>query len=64
MAMRKLSTVLAAVAVLTTLLANCVLAAPNDAKEVNAVVTGFATTWNHHDLDAFGRLFAPDADFG
>jgi ketosteroid isomerase-like protein len=63
MAMRKLSTVLAAVAVLTTLLANCVLAAPNDAKEVNAVVTGFATTWNHHDLDAFGRLFAPDADF-
>jgi ketosteroid isomerase-like protein len=63
MAMRKLSTVLAAVAVLTTLLANCVLAAPNDAKEADAVVAGFATTWNHHDLDAFGKLFATDADF-
>jgi uncharacterized protein (TIGR02246 family) len=24
---------------------------------------GFATTWNRHDLDAFGKLFAPDADF-
>jgi hypothetical protein len=36
-AMRKLSTVLAAVAVLRTLLANCVLAAPTDAKQVTAV---------------------------
>jgi ketosteroid isomerase-like protein len=63
MAMRRHPTVLAAVAVLTTLLANCILAAPNDAKELHDVVAGFATTWNHHDLDAFGKLFAPDADF-
>jgi hypothetical protein len=60
---RKMSTVLAAVAVLTSLLANCVLAAQNDAEDVRKVVAGFATTWNRHDLDAFGKLFAPDADF-
>jgi hypothetical protein len=62
-AMRKLSTLLAAVAVLTSLLANCVLAAQNDGEGVRKVVAGFATTWNRHDLDAFGKLFAPDADF-
>lgn len=62
-AMRKLSIVLAAVAVFTSLLANCVLAARNDAEDVRSVVAAFATTWNRHDLDAFGKLFAPDADF-
>jgi ketosteroid isomerase-like protein len=62
-AMRKLSTVLAAVSVLTSLLANCVLAAQNDAQDVRNVVAGFATTWNRHDMDAFGKLFATDADF-
>jgi hypothetical protein len=62
-AMRKHSIVLAAVAVLTSLLANCLLAAPNDVEDVRTVVAGFATTWNRHDLDAFGKLFAADADF-
>jgi ketosteroid isomerase-like protein len=62
-ATRKLSTVLAAAAVLNSLLAVCVLAAPNDAEAVRNVVAGFATTWNRHDLDAFGKLFAPEADF-
>jgi ketosteroid isomerase-like protein len=61
--LRKLSTVLAAVAVLTPLWANCLLAAPNDAEDVRNVVAGFATSWNRHDLDTFGKLFAPDADF-
>jgi ketosteroid isomerase-like protein len=61
--MRKHSTVLAAVAVLGSLLANCVLAAQNDVQDVRKLVAGFATTWNRHDLDAFGKLFAPDADF-
>jgi ketosteroid isomerase-like protein len=61
--MRKMSTVLAAVAVLTSLFANRLLAAQNDADDVRKLVSGFATTWNHHDLDAFGELFAPDADF-
>jgi hypothetical protein len=61
--MRKLSTALAAVAALTSLLANCVLAAQNDAEDVRNVVAEFATTWNRHDLDALGKLFAPDADF-
>lgn len=40
-----------------------VLAAPNDAQDVKNVVLGFATAWNHHDMVAFGKLFAPDADF-
>jgi uncharacterized protein (TIGR02246 family) len=48
---------------LSSLSANCVLAAQNDVEDVRNVVTGFATTWNRHDLDAFGKLFAPDADF-
>jgi len=63
MNMHKLSTVLTAVTVLTSLWANCVLATQNDAQDVRIVVAGFATTWNRHDLDAFGKLFAPDADF-
>jgi hypothetical protein len=62
-AMRKHSSVLAAVAVLSSLLGNCVLAAQIDVDGVRNVVAGFATTWNRHDLDAFGKLFAPDADF-
>jgi hypothetical protein len=61
--MRNLPTALAAVAVLSSLLVACVLAAANDAEEVRNVVAAFATTWNRHDLDAFGKLFAPDADF-
>lgn len=60
---RKLSTVFAVVTVLSTLLANCVIAAPNEAEDVRNVVAGFATSWNRHDMDAFGKLFAPDADF-
>jgi ketosteroid isomerase-like protein len=59
----KLSTVLAAVAVLNCLLAHRVLAAPNAAENVRKVVLGFATTWNRHDMEAFGKLFAPDANF-
>jgi hypothetical protein len=62
-AMRKLSTVLAAVAVFTSLFAARLLAEQNDVEDVRNVVTGFATAWNHHDLDAFGKLFSPDADF-
>jgi Domain of unknown function (DUF4440) len=61
---RRPSTVLVAVAVLDFLLLTSALAAaPNDAKDVRSVVAEFATTWNRHDLDAFGNLFAPDADF-
>jgi ketosteroid isomerase-like protein len=59
----KPSTVLAALAVLNCLLAQCALAAPNAAEDVRKVVVGFATTWNRHDLEAFGKLFAPDANF-
>jgi Domain of unknown function (DUF4440) len=61
--MRKFSTVLAAVAVLNSLFACYVYAAADDTQEVRNVVAAFATTWIRHDLDAFGKLFAADADF-
>jgi hypothetical protein len=59
----KRPTGLAAVAALNFLFATWVIAAPKDADDVRSVVSGFATTWNRHDLDTFGKLFAPDADF-
>lgn len=39
------------------------LAAPGDEASVRNVVAGFASAWNDHDMDSFGKLFAPDADF-
>jgi ketosteroid isomerase-like protein len=61
---RRPSSVLAAAALLDfVLITSALAAASNDAKDVRSAVAGFATTWNHHDLDAFGKLFAPDADF-
>lgn len=53
----------AVVALLASLSATCVLAAAQDKGDVGKVVEGFATAWNHHDMEAFGKLFAPDADF-
>jgi hypothetical protein len=47
-ARRKLSTVLATAAVLTSLWANNIPAAQNDAEDVRNVLAGFATTWNRH----------------
>jgi ketosteroid isomerase-like protein len=34
-----------------------------DEEAVRKDVNGFADAWNHHDMNAFGALFAPDADF-
>jgi ketosteroid isomerase-like protein len=34
-----------------------------DEEAVRKVVNGFAETWNHHDTNAWGALFTPDADF-
>ena len=61
--MTKLCRSFAVVGLLTSFSATCVLAAPNDTDAVRNVVEGFATAWNHHDMDAFGKLFAPDAEF-
>src|SRR5260370_21169003 len=36
---------------------------PSDTYAVRSVVAGFAEALNRHDMDAFGRLFTPDADF-
>jgi len=35
----------------------------NDEKAVTDVMAKFEETWNNHDLDAFVKLYAPDADF-
>jgi len=35
----------------------------NDEVGVIAVVHGIEDAWNRHDMDAFGKLFASDADF-
>ena len=61
--MRKPLKLFAVVALLASFSTTCVLAAPNDTDDVRKVVEGFATAWNHHDMEAFGRLFAPDAEF-
>lgn len=33
------------------------------ASDVTRVVNGFAQAWNAHDMEAFARLFAADAEF-
>jgi uncharacterized protein (TIGR02246 family) len=38
-------------------------AQPDDNAAVRRVVSGFVDAWNRHDMEAFGKLFAPDADF-
>jgi uncharacterized protein (TIGR02246 family) len=43
--------------------ASSLFAAPSDEQQVRQAVSAFVEAWNHHDMDAFGRLFAPDADF-
>ena len=55
--------VFAILALMTSLSATSLVAAPNDEEDVRKFVSGFATAWNQHDMDAFGKLFASDADF-
>jgi uncharacterized protein (TIGR02246 family) len=61
--MRKTLRPIAALVVTISLFGASVLAAPNDAEDVRSTVMGFSTAWNHHDMVAFGKLFAVDADF-
>ena len=42
---------------------NVAYAAPSDEEAVRKVVNEFPEAWNRHDMNAFGALFAPDADF-
>lgn len=35
----------------------------SDEQAVRKVVNAFPDAWNRHDMNAFGALFAPDADF-
>jgi ketosteroid isomerase-like protein len=61
--MRRISALLAVLVVLDCTFASDSLAATNDTEDVRNVVAAVATTWNRHDMDAFGKLFEPDADF-
>lgn len=61
--MNKALTLFALVVLLPLFPATCALAAPTDEASVRNVVAGFATAWNNHDMDTFGKLFVPDADF-
>jgi ketosteroid isomerase-like protein len=61
--MRKTLRRYAALAVTISFFGASVLAAPNDVEDVRRTVMGFSTAWNHHDMLAFGKLFAVDADF-
>lgn len=61
--MSKVAALFAAVTLWTGLSVAPLFAAPNDAANVRAAVLGFPTAWNHHDMAAFGKLFAPDAEF-
>lgn len=61
--MRKTLRCLAELAVTISLFGASALAAPNDAEDVRSAVMGFSNSWNHHDMVAFGKLFAADADF-
>ncbi|HZC25176.1 MAG TPA: SgcJ/EcaC family oxidoreductase, partial [Candidatus Binatia bacterium] len=56
-------TLLAAAALLPSFFVISALAASADDAGVRNVVAGFATAWNNHDMDSFGKLFALDADF-
>src|SRR5271163_3414933 len=38
-------------------------AASSDEEAVRKVVNGFPEAWNRHDMNVFGALFTPDADF-
>jgi len=51
------------VALMTPSLTTNVLAAPSNEEDVRKFVFGFVTAWNQHDMEAFGKLFAADADF-
>lgn len=50
-------------ALMTLPFAASLFAAPSDEEQVRQAVSSFADTWNRHDMEAFGKLFAPDADF-
>ena len=57
------SNLLAVAVLVTSLLATNVFAPENDEEDVKKFVSGFDAAWNRHDMDAFGKLFATDADF-
>ena len=45
------------------LVTGIVHAASSDEDAVRKAVNGFPEAWNRHDMNAFGALFTPDADF-
>jgi hypothetical protein len=60
--MIKALSVVVSLALLAPLFAIHVLAAPTE-EQVRNAVNGMAEAWNGHDMEAFGKLFAADADY-
>lgn len=61
--MSKAFTLFTAVMMWSSVFVAPAFSAPNDSANVRAAVLGFSAAWNHHDMVAFGKLFAPDAEF-
>ncbi len=61
--MNRLLLLLFPLVVLATPFAASLFAVPRDEEGVRRAVSGFVDAWNRHDMEAFGKLFAPDADF-
>lgn len=61
--MNRASILLGVAFLVIPMVATSIVAAPTDMEDLRNVVAGFVTAWNHHDMDAFGKLFALDADF-
>lgn len=50
-------------ALVILLVAGSATAAPDEKQDARRAVLAFSAAWNKHDMAAFGKLFAPDADF-
>jgi uncharacterized protein (TIGR02246 family) len=62
MSRKALCTLLCLIFVVPALISRA-FAASNDENDVRDTITGFSKSWNDHDMEAFGKLFATDADF-
>jgi ketosteroid isomerase-like protein len=61
--MRKTLSTFVSLLVVVPLLAPGVLASPSDDEDVRKAVKAREEAWERHDMEAFAKLFAPDADY-
>lgn len=61
--MSKTLSLLASLVLIAPLFVARAPAAPSDKEEVQKVLTAEVEAWNRHDMEAFGKLYASDADY-